>query len=92
MMCSPALTCAHVLAPSTTSAHGFPTVARMAPQSPARVSTAVRLPAELHAELQRQAEERDVSVNFLVTRAVAHYLRALGPADPLANSIAWKER
>jgi hypothetical protein len=49
-----------------------------------RVSTAVRLPSELHAELQRQAHERDVSVNFLITRAVDHYLRELGPADPLA--------
>lgn len=49
-----------------------------------RVSTAVRLPAALHAELRRQAHERDVSVNFLVTRAVDHYLRELGPADPLA--------
>lgn len=48
------------------------------------MSTAVRLPEELHAELQRQAHERDVSVNFLVTRAVDHYLRELGPADPLA--------
>lgn len=75
-----------MLAPSTTSAHPLPTVGDMVTRPPARVSTAVRLPAELHAELQRQAEERDVSVNFLVTRAVAHYLRALGPADPLAGS------
>jgi hypothetical protein len=39
----------------------------------------------LHAELQQQAEEREVSVNFLVTRAVAHYLKALKPADPLSD-------
>jgi predicted HicB family RNase H-like nuclease len=52
-----------------------------------RVSTAIRLPPDLHAELQRQAEERDVSVNFLVTRAVDHYLRQLRPADPLANAL-----
>lgn len=58
----------------------------------ARVSTAIRLPAELHAELQQQAAERDVSVNFLVTRAVAHYLKALAPADPLARSDVRKER
>lgn len=50
-----------------------------------RVSTAVRLPADLHAELQQQAAEREVSVNFLVTRAVAHYLKALRPADPLGD-------
>lgn len=60
----------------------------MASGPSARVSTAVRLPAELHAELQRQAHERDVSVNFLITRAVAHYLKSLGPADPLAVSPA----
>lgn len=42
----------------------------------------------LHAELQRQAEERDVSVNYLVTRAIDHYLRQLGPADPLAQRTA----
>jgi predicted HicB family RNase H-like nuclease len=49
-----------------------------------RISTAVRLPVELHTELQRQAEARDVSVNFLVTRAVDHYLRRLEVPDPLA--------
>lgn len=74
-----------VLAPSTTCAHVLPTVATVAERSNPRVSTAVRLPAELHAELHQQAAEREVSVNFLVTRAVAHYLKALGPADPLAE-------
>jgi predicted HicB family RNase H-like nuclease len=53
-----------------------------------RVSTAVRLPQDLHEELQRAAEERDVSVNFLVTRAVYHYLNQLGPADPLEPAPA----
>jgi predicted transcriptional regulator len=55
------------------------------------VSTAVRLPADLHAELQRQAHERDVSVNYLVTKAVDYYLRELGPADPLAGDHALTE-
>src|SRR5262249_8086932 len=50
-----------------------------------RVVTAVRLPEHLHAELQRQSKERDVSVNFLITRAVEHYLRQLSPADPLVE-------
>lgn len=72
-----------MLAPSTTSRHRFPTVVIVAARPVRRVSTAVRLPEDLHAELQRQAEEREVSVNFLVTRAVAHYLKALRPADPL---------
>lgn len=47
-----------------------------------RVATAVRLPEELHAELQEQAEMRDVSVNFLVVRAVQQYLKQA--PDPLA--------
>ena len=64
----------------------------MPKRSGGRVSTAVRLPEDLHAELQRQASEREVSVNFLVTRAVDHYLRALGPADPLAVIDETKER
>ena len=42
-----------------------------------RVATAVRLPASLRDELQAAAVERDVSVNFLVTRAVLDYLRRL---------------
>lgn len=74
-----------MLAPSTTSAHLFCTVVIVAARPAPRVSTAVRLPAELHAELQQQAEEREVSVNFLVTRAIAHYLKALRPADPLGG-------
>lgn len=72
-------------APSTTSAHLLPTVVTVAARPAPRVSTAVRLPAELHAELQQRAEEREVSINFLVTRAVAHYLKALKPADPLSD-------
>ena len=81
-----------MLAPSTTRSHQAFTVAAMAKRSVGRVSTAVRLPEDLHAELQRQASEREVSVNFLVTRAIDHYLRALGPADPLAVIDKTKER
>jgi hypothetical protein len=47
-----------------------------------RVATAVRLPQSLHRELQQQAELRDVSVNFLVVRAVQQYLQQA--PDPLA--------
>lgn len=74
-----------VRAPSATRRH-LPSSVSTVPKSKAtrsRVSTAIRLPADLHAELQRCAEERDVSVNFLVTRAVHHYLQQLPPADPL---------
>jgi hypothetical protein len=42
-----------------------------------RVATAIRLPASLRDELLAAAEARDVSVNFLVTRAVKEYLSAL---------------
>jgi hypothetical protein len=42
-----------------------------------RVATAIRLPASLRDELQVAAIERDVSVNFLVTRAVLDYLSRL---------------
>jgi hypothetical protein len=45
-----------------------------------RVATAIRLPTSLHEELQTVASERDVSVNFLVTRAVSTYLAQLPPA------------
>ena len=81
-----------MLAPSTSAVHVAPTLALVAKRAVGRVSTAVRLPEDLHAELQRQASEREVSVNFLVTRAVDHYLRALGPADPLAATDTTKER
>jgi hypothetical protein len=56
-----------------------------------RISTAVRLPVELHSELQRQADERDVSVNYLVTKAISFYLETLDPPDPLASLATDKE-
>lgn len=45
-----------------------------------RVATAVRLPVTLRSELQAAAEERDVSVNLLVNRAIREYLARLPPA------------
>lgn len=42
-----------------------------------RVATAIRLPTSLREELQAAAVEREVSVNFLVTRAVSDYLGQL---------------
>jgi len=44
-----------------------------------RVATAIRLPSSLHEELQSAATARDVSVNYLVTRAVAAFLAQLPP-------------
>lgn len=39
-----------------------------------RVNTALRLPVDLHARLAGAARDRDVSVNWLIVRAVRHYL------------------
>ena len=51
-----------------------------------RIATAVRLPRHLHVELQRQADQRDVSVNYLVVRAVSQYLETV--PDPAAFDVA----
>ena len=51
-----------------------------------RVQTVVRLPESLHGQLVEQAEERDVSVNFLINRAVTRYLEAA--PDPFAGEEA----
>lgn len=48
-----------------------------------RVQTAIRMPESLHQELQQAAADRDLSVNYLVTRAVAEFLGKLIPADEL---------
>ena len=57
-----------------------------------RVATAIRLPSSLRAELQTVAMQRDVSVNFLVTRAVDSYLRQLPPVDGDARPAARNRR
>jgi predicted HicB family RNase H-like nuclease len=46
-----------------------------------RIPTAVRIPESLHRELQSAAEERDVSVNFLILRAIKRHLEQLSPVD-----------
>ena len=48
-----------------------------------RVATQVRLPESLHAQLVEQAEKRDVSVNFLINRALVRYLD--NAPDPFAG-------
>lgn len=42
-----------------------------------RVVTAVRLPESIHARLHREADERDVSANMIITKAVEFYLDRL---------------
>lgn len=49
----------------------------------ARTATAIRLPSQLHAELVAAAEERMVSANWLVIKALEHFLPRLIPADEL---------
>lgn len=46
-----------------------------------RVPVSARLPEHLHARLVAAAQERDVSVNFLLTRAVERYLVNLKPVE-----------
>lgn len=48
-----------------------------------RTTTAIRFAPELHAELERAAIERDVSMNFLVNKAVAEFVKRLIPVDEM---------
>jgi predicted HicB family RNase H-like nuclease len=46
-----------------------------------RVPTAVRIPESLHRQLQAAADEREISVNFLIVRAIKKHLEQLPPLD-----------
>ena len=46
-----------------------------------RVSTAIRIPESMHEELRRLAGDRDVSVNYLIVKAVRDLLARMSPAD-----------
>lgn len=48
-----------------------------------RVHTVIRIPTQLHARLREAADDRDVSVNWLVLRALEDFLDRLIPADEL---------
>ena len=48
-----------------------------------RTATAIRLPDALHERLLVAATERDVSLNFLVTKAVEQFLDRLIPVDEM---------
>ena len=48
-----------------------------------RVNTNLRLPADLHERLVAAASDRDLSVNWLVNRAIAEYLDRLIPVEEL---------
>jgi predicted HicB family RNase H-like nuclease len=46
-----------------------------------RVTTALRLPESLHVRLRSMAEQRDISVNLIATKAIREYLDQLEPLD-----------
>ena len=48
-----------------------------------RITTAFRLPEELHARLQQAAAERDLSANYLAVKAIEELLDNLVPAEEL---------
>lgn len=48
-----------------------------------RSSTGVRFPPELLARLHEAAEEREVSVNWIINRAVTEFLDHLIPVDEI---------
>ena len=48
-----------------------------------RTTTAIRFPSDTHAALAKAAEDRDLSMNFIVNRAVEDYLDRLLPPDEM---------
>jgi len=45
--------------------------------------TAIRFPVETHDRLVREADARDLSINFLVNRAVDEFLERLIPVEEM---------
>lgn len=48
-----------------------------------RTTTAIRFPEPLHEKLKEAAEERDLSINFLVVKACEDFVKNLIPADEI---------
>lgn len=60
------------------------------PADAERIHTAVRLPAALKARLDAEAHARDLSANWIITRAVEQYLDRLAPLpSDGADSPVW---
>jgi hypothetical protein len=53
-----------------------------------RTTTAIRFPVALHDALAKAAADRDLSINYLVIRAVEDFLPRLIPADELTPNEA----
>jgi predicted HicB family RNase H-like nuclease len=62
-------------------------MARPKVQPDDRVTTALRIPKELHQRLQTAAAERRIGINLLVNWALEEYLDELLPLDELRSSI-----
>lgn len=50
-----------------------------------RMTTAIRFSPELHARLKEAAEDRDLSINFLVVKAVEDFLPRLADTVTLTK-------
>jgi predicted transcriptional regulator len=48
-----------------------------------RTATAIRFPDPIHERLREAADERDLSINYLVVKAVEDFLERLIPAEEL---------
>lgn len=48
-----------------------------------RMTTAIRFPLDIHDRLVQEAVDRDLSINWLVNRAVAEFLDNLIPVDEI---------
>jgi predicted transcriptional regulator len=57
-----------------------------------RVSTQVRLPKSLYARLKLAAEDRDVSANRILTRALTEFLDRLEPSEVVLSTVKESER
>lgn len=55
----------------------------VAPTKKERTATAIRFPEPVHDRLRVAAEERDLSINFLVVKAVEDFLERMIPANEL---------
>jgi predicted HicB family RNase H-like nuclease len=51
-----------------------------------RIPTAVRIPESLHRQLQEVADEREVSVNLIIVRAIEKHLEQLPPVDDVVTN------
>lgn len=51
-----------------------------------RHQTLLRLPPELHARLREAALERDVSINWLMVKAIEEFLPRLIPTDEFSRT------